>query len=123
MGCHPPDRQARLEVYTNTLRCLADKGLTAADVAANFHRRRVLSLMERELPLFQMMEGAPSEGTQMMVEQLSREIATQRAGRVVGASPDSLGNFWGIAMRPDEGYIQIVSFVSWLWLFCIIVLS
>jgi len=51
-GVSPPDRQTRLEVYTIALRRLADKGLTAAAVVANFHRRRVLLLMERKLPLF-----------------------------------------------------------------------
>ena len=94
------------------LRCLAGKGLTAAIVVANFHRRRVLPLMERKLPLFLMMEGAPSEDTQMMVEQLSREIAAQRAGRTVAPPPSGLGDLWEIKMCPDEGYIQLVSFVS-----------
>ena len=68
-------------MYTDALRCLADKGLTAAIAIAGFHRRRVLPLMDRRLHLFQMMEDAPSEGTRTMEELLSHEIATQRAMR------------------------------------------
>ena len=71
----PPERQARLEVYTDALQHLASKGLTAAIVIANFHRRRVLPLMERKLPLHKLMPKAPSEGSQMMEEPLSHEIA------------------------------------------------
>ena len=62
-GVSPLKRQARLKVFTDALQRLADKGLTTAIVIANFNRRRVLPLMERELPLFRMTEGAPSEGT------------------------------------------------------------
>ena len=69
-------------MYTDALRRLADKGLTAAIVIANFHRRRVLPLMERELPLmerelplFKMTEEAPPEGTRTLVEFLSHEVA------------------------------------------------
>ena len=58
-GVLPPERQARLEVYTDALQRLAGKGLTATIVIANFHRRRVLPLMERKLPLFQMTGDAP----------------------------------------------------------------
>ena len=59
-GVSPLERQARLKVYTNALQRLADEGLTAAIVIANFNRQRVLPRMERKLPLFKMTEGAPS---------------------------------------------------------------
>ena len=108
----PLERQARLRVYTDALRHLANKGLTAAIVFANFHRRRVLPLMETRLPLFKMIEEDPSKGSRMMAEMLSREIATQRAGRTVAPPPVGLGDLWEIKMCPDEGYIQLVSFVS-----------
>jgi hypothetical protein len=73
--------------------------------------------MERKLPLFWMTEEAPSEGSRMMAELLSRDIAAQRAGHMVAPPPGGLGDLWGIPMRPDEGYIQLVSVVSWHWLF------
>ena len=47
-------------MYTDALHRLADKGLTAAIVIANFNRRRVLPRMERKLPIFKMTEGALS---------------------------------------------------------------
>ena len=75
-GVSPPERQARLEVYTSALRRLANKGLTAAGVIACFHQRRVLPLMERKLPLFGMTKDAPFEGTRMAAEELSQEVAS-----------------------------------------------
>ena len=38
-GVSPPERKARLRVFIETLYYLAKKGLTAAAVIANFHRR------------------------------------------------------------------------------------
>ena len=99
------------EVYTDALQRLADKGLTAAIVIANFNRWRVLPLMERELPLFRMTEEAPSEGTRIMAEPLSDAVAAQRAARVVSQPPNNLGDFWRVAMRSNEGYINVVSLV------------
>ena len=122
-GVSPPECQAKLVVYTDALRRQAGKGLTAAAVVANFHRQRVLPLMERRLPLFKMTEEAPSEGSRMMAELLSREFATQRAERTVAPPPGGLGDLWGIPMHPDEGYTRLVSVVSRYWLFCIIFLS
>ena len=92
-GVSPPERQAKLKVYTDALQRLADKGLTAAIVIANFNRRRVFPLMERKLPLFKMTEGAPPEGTQMMVEPLSDEVAAQRAAKAVSQPSIDLGDF------------------------------
>ena len=99
-------------VYTDALHRLAGKGLTAAIVVANFHRWRVLPLMKRKLPLFQITEDASSEGTRTMAELLSYDVATQRVGRAVSQPPGGLGDLWGVPMRPDEGYIQLVSFAS-----------
>ena len=53
-GVSPPERQAKLTVYTDALRHLAKRGLTAAAVIANFHRQRVLPLMERKLAIYQL---------------------------------------------------------------------
>jgi len=103
-GVLPLERQVRLEVYTDALQRLAGKGLTAAIVIANFHRRRVLPLMERKLPLFQMTGDAPYEGTRMVEEFLPDGVSAQRAGH--------LADYWRVSMRPEAGYIQVVSFVS-----------
>ena len=41
-GMSPPDQQAKLKVFTDALRRLADKGRTAAAVIATFYWQRVL---------------------------------------------------------------------------------
>jgi len=74
-------------VYTDALRCFVEKGLTVAAVVANFHRQRVLPLMERRLPIYKLTPGASSKGSRMMGELLSREVAAQRAGRMEATPP------------------------------------
>ena len=108
----PPERQAKLKVYTDALCHLAGKGLTAAAVVVNFHRRRVLLLMERTLPLHKLTPEAPFEGSRMMEEPFSHEVAAQRAGRTVALPLTGLGDLWETKMRPEEGYVQLVRFVS-----------
>ena len=109
-------------VYSDALHRLAGKGLTAAIVVANFHRWRVLPLMQRKLPIFKLTPEAPSEGSRMMAELLSCEVAAQRAGRTVTPPLGGHGDLWGVPMRPDEGFIQLVSVEFWHWLSCIIFL-
>jgi hypothetical protein len=104
-GVSPVERQAKLKVFTEVLRRLADKGLTAAVVITNFHRQRVLPLMERRLPVYQLMPKASSEGSQMMEELLSRKVAAQRARRTMVAPPSNPRELWAIKMRPEAGYI------------------
>jgi hypothetical protein len=41
-GVSPPARQRRLELLTTALRRLADAGLGAASMIANFHHRRIV---------------------------------------------------------------------------------
>ena len=42
------ERQSRLKVFVDALQHLAKKGLTAPAIIANFHRQRVIPLMERQ---------------------------------------------------------------------------
>jgi hypothetical protein len=65
LGGVAPKQQARLEVFTNALQYLAKKELTAAAVIANFHRQRVIPLMERRLPIFELTPQAAAEGSRM----------------------------------------------------------
>jgi len=105
----PPECQAKLKVYTDALRRLEGKGLTAAAVVANFHWQRML-------PLFKLTPEAPSKGSWMMEEALSHEITAQRAGCTVAPPPTGLRDLWGIKMRPEVGYIQLVRSISKHWL-------
>jgi hypothetical protein len=57
-GVSPPSRQQRLESFTTALRHLAYTGLGVASIIANFHHRRIIPLMERELRIFEMSDAA-----------------------------------------------------------------
>ena len=105
----PPERQAKLTVFTDALRHLVKEGLTAAAVIANFHRQRVLPLMERRLAIFQLTPEASVEGSQMVMRALSRDAAAQRAKSAVANFPSDPADLWKIKMRPEEGYISLVS--------------
>ena len=104
-GVSPVERQAKLKVFTEVLRRLADKGLTADVVVTNIHGQRVLPLMERRLPHYQLTPKASSEGSQIMEELLSRKVAAQRARRTMAAPPSNPRELWAIKMRPEAGYI------------------
>ena len=61
-GVSHAKQQARLEAFTNALQYLAKKGLTTAAVIANFHRQRVIPLVERRLPIFELTPQGPARG-------------------------------------------------------------
>jgi len=86
-GVSPPARQAKLEVLTNALVHLASRGLTAAAVIANFHRQRVIPLMERTLPIFKFIPGARASGSRMATELLPHNTAARRAKYAVAEFP------------------------------------
>jgi hypothetical protein len=58
------EKQEKLQPLLEALQELRDGGLTAAGVVAAIHRRRVLPLAERRLPLSEMMPGVDLEGSQ-----------------------------------------------------------
>ena len=58
----PPAHQAKLKVLTDALERLDQRGLTVAAVIANFHRQRVIPLMERVLLIFKLTPGGPGLG-------------------------------------------------------------
>ena len=105
----PQSKQVKLEVLTNTLQRLARKGLTAAAVIANFHRQRVIPLMERNLPIFDLIPEAPYAGSRMSNVLLPHDIAARRAKNSVAEFPDNPNDLWEIKMRPKTGYLSVVS--------------
>ena len=105
----PPAHQARLEVLTEALVHLARKGLTAAAVIANFHRQRVIPLMERVLPIFKLTPGARASGSRTSMVLLPRGIAARRARNAVAEFSNDATDLWEIKMRPEPGYISVVS--------------
>jgi hypothetical protein len=57
------EKQEKLQPLLEALQKLRDGGLTAAGVVAAIHRRRVLPLAERRLPLSKMKPGVDLEGS------------------------------------------------------------
>ena len=55
------------------------------------------------------------EGTRMVEEFLSDDVSAQRAGREVSQPSSSLSGYWKVSMRPDAGYINVVSLVPSPW--------
>jgi len=112
LGGVAPAQQDKLEVLTDALAHLARKGLTAAAVITNFHRQRVIPLVERALPIFQLTPGSQVEGSRTSYKLLSRATAARRAKYAVANFPHDPEDLWRIKMRPEAGYISLVSFDS-----------
>jgi hypothetical protein len=91
---------------------LAKKRLTAPAVIANFHRQRVIPLMERRLAIFELTPEAAAVGSRMSNVLLSLDAAAQRAKSAVAHFPSEPEDLWSIKMRPEDGYISLVSLAS-----------
>ena len=94
---------------TKALQYLAKKELTAAAVIENFHRQRVIPLMERRLPIFELTPEAAAEGSRMSSVLLPLDAAAQSAKSAVAQFPSDPEDLWRIKMRPEKGYISLVS--------------
>jgi hypothetical protein len=110
----PHDRQKNLQPFLKALGELRKGGLTAAGVVAAIHRRRVLPLMERRLPLWEMTPEADLEGLRMSsdllpVDDLHRWVAVTLGKPDTGALSQPL-------MRPDRGCVSLVSVHSFFLL-------
>ena len=113
LGVSGPERRAKLVPITDALHALAEAGLTVAAVIANFHRRRVVPLMERALPIFKMTENADPAAlarSRTLEEPLPPSYAATRAKRAVETRKMKCGDddLWSFKMRPEEGYVQLV---------------
>ena len=107
----PPAQQDKLEGLTDALARLAKKGLTAAAVIANFHRQRVIPLVDRALPIFQLTPRSRVEGSRTSNKLLSRTTAARRAKYAMADFPKDPEDLWRIKMRPEAGYISLVSLI------------
>ena len=81
----------------------------AAAVIANFHRQRVIPLTERSLPIFDLTPEASSAGSRPSYVLLPRDVAARRAKSAVAEFPDNPDDLWEIKIRPETGYISVVS--------------
>jgi hypothetical protein len=112
--CHgtPHERQKNLEPLLKALEALRKGGLTAAGVIAAIHRRRVLPLAERQLPLWEMTPEADLEGSRMSSDPLPFDVLHGRV--VVALGKPDLSAFSQPLMRPDQGCVTLVSVRSFL---------
>jgi hypothetical protein len=121
------EKQEKLQPLLEALQRLRDGGLTAAVVVVATHRRRVLPLVERRLPLSEMKPGVDLEGSQMSSASLPVDDLRRRVAGTVGRL--DAGALTQPAMRPDHGYVSLVSaqsffclhrvaFDSYCWGFC-----
>jgi hypothetical protein len=78
----PPSTRQKVAPYLDALRTLTQTRLNAAAVIAQFHRQRVIPLMERTLPIFAMVEGVAEGALQrlrLVAEPLRHASAVDRA--------------------------------------------
>jgi hypothetical protein len=94
------------------LEALRKGGLTAAGVIAAIHRRRVLPLAERRLPLWEMTPEADLEGSRMSSDPLPFDVLHGRVA-VALRKPDPSA-FSQPLMCPDQGCVTLVSVRSFL---------
>jgi hypothetical protein len=103
----PLERQKNLQPLLKALEELRERGLTAAGVVAAIHRRRVLPLTERRLPLWEMTPGVDLEGLQMSSDPLPVDDLHRRVAGTVGKL--DAGAFSQLSMCPDRGCVSLVS--------------
>jgi hypothetical protein len=101
------ENQEKLQPILQALQKLRDEGFTAAGVVVAIHRRRVLPLAERRLRLSEMKPGVDSDGSQMSSTSLSADDLLKRVAGTVGRL--DAGALSQPAMRPDRGYVSLVS--------------
>jgi hypothetical protein len=106
--------QSRLDPLLDALKKLRVEGLTAALVLSAVYHRRVLPLMSRPLRMDEMGPGVSSqdlEACRMSNEAPANdEVAARVRAAVAGDFQSKHVN--GFPMRPDEGSIDLVSFLS-----------
>jgi hypothetical protein len=110
----PREKQKNLQPLLKALEELREGRLTAAGVVAAIHRRRVLPLTERRLPLWEMTPGVDLEGLQMSLVPLPTDDLHRRVAGTVGEL--DAGAFTQPSMCPDRGCVSLVSVRSFLLL-------
>jgi hypothetical protein len=101
------EKQENLQPLLEALQELRDGGLTVARVVTAIHRRRVLPLIERRLPLSEMTPGVDLEGSQMSLVPLSADDLRRRVAGTVGRL--DAGALTQPLMRPERGCMSLVS--------------
>ena len=74
--------------------------------------------MERRLPIFELTPEAAAEGSRMSSVLLPLDAAAQSAKSAVAQFPSDPEDLWRIKMRPEKGYISLVSLAFDCCSFC-----
>ena len=69
----------------------------------------MIPLTERNLPIFDLIPEAPYAGSRTSNVLLPHDVATRRAKSAVAEFPDNPEDLWKIKMRPEVGYLSVVS--------------
>ena len=69
----------------------------------------MIPLTERNLPIFNLTPEAPYAGSRTSNVLLPHIVAARRAKSAVAEFPDNPDDLWEIKMRPEAGYISVVS--------------
>jgi hypothetical protein len=115
----PSARQQRLESLTTALQCLADAGLGATSIIANFHHQRIVPLMERELRIFKMSDAANPTllaCSRLLQERLLPEHMTMMTRRAVSLKsvPHGDDDLWSFVMLPDAPPVSALLLSLWV---------
>jgi hypothetical protein len=117
-GVSLPSHQARLDSLLAVLKHLANRGLTAGCVLANLHHRRIVTLMERRLRIFEMDEDADPVAlaeSRLLRDLFPRENAATRAWRAIDLRAGRCDNasLWAFAMLPVGQLVsEFLAFLS-----------
>ena len=69
----------------------------------------MIPLTERSLPIFDLTPEAPSVGSRTSYVLLPHDITARRAKNAVAEFPNNPNDLWEIKMRPEMGYLSVVS--------------
>ena len=69
----------------------------------------MLPLTERNLPIFDLTPEALYAGSRTSNVMLPHDVAARRANSAVAEFLDNPDDLWEIKMRPEAGYISVVS--------------
>jgi hypothetical protein len=101
------ENQEKLQPILHALQKLHTEGLTTAGVVTAIHRRGLLPLAERRLRLSEMKPGVDLEGSRMSSTSLSADDLLGWVAGTVGRL--DAGVLSQPPMRPDHGYVSLVS--------------
>jgi hypothetical protein len=118
-GMLPTSRQQRLESLTTALRRLVDTGLGATSIITNFHHRRIVPLMERELRIFEMSDVANPTllaCSRLLQERLLLQYAATRTRRTINLKSVLHGDddLWSFVMLPGAPPVSALLLSPWV---------